>query len=121
MDSKKNDSGDTKMFYSITEVAQMLDIPASTLRYWEKELPSVNPRKSKGGTRKYTAEDIQELRIIYRLVKQEGHTIEGVKKHLQRHRRPEMKKQDALERLYAIRTQLSGIVEELEKLIPPDK
>ncbi len=121
MDKKKNDTRDAKMFYSITEVAQMLDIPASTLRYWEKELPSINPRKSKGGTRKYTAEDIQELRIIYRLVKQEGHTIEGAKKHLQRNRRPEMKKQDALERLCAIREELAGIVEELEKIVPPDE
>ncbi len=119
----KNDAGDgnAKMFYSITEVSRMLDIPPSTLRYWEKELPTVNPRKSRGGTRKYTAEDMHELRLIYRLVKQEGYTIEGVKRHLQRRRHPEMKKQDALERLYAIRAQLSSIVDELEKLIPRDK
>ena len=116
---KKNDEGrDAKMFYSITEVAQILNIPASTLRYWEKELPSVNPRKSKGGTRKYTAEDIQELRLIYRLVKQEGHTIEGTKKRLERRRLPEMKKQDALDRLYAVRSELMGIIDELDKIIP---
>ena len=78
MDKNNAGDGNAKMFYSITEVSRMLDIPPSTLRYWEKELPTVNPRKSRGGTRKYTAEDMHELRLIYRLVKQEGYTIEGV-------------------------------------------
>ena len=47
-----NDSDLKKMYYSISEVANMLNVPASTLRYWEKELSSVSPRRSVGGTRK---------------------------------------------------------------------
>ena len=105
-----------KMYYSISEVSEMLSIPASTLRYWEKELPSVNPRKSQGGTRKYAASDIDELRLIHRLVKEEGHTIEGVKKLLRRRRHGEMSKQDVIERLKSIRTELVGMMEEVEKV-----
>lgn len=107
-----------KMFYSITEVSRMLGVSPSTLRYWEHELPSVNPGRSSGGTRKYTAVDIEELRIIQRLVKQEGLTIEGVKKKLQRNRYGEMKKQDAIARLRSIRDELKAIIRELDKIHP---
>lgn len=105
-----------KMYYSISEVSAMLGIPASTLRYWEKELPSVNPRKSPGGTRKYAASDIDELRLIHRLVKTEGHTIEGVKNLLRRRRHTEMQKQDIVERLQAVRSELISMIEELERV-----
>lgn len=104
-----------KMYYSISEVSAMLDIPASTLRYWEKELPSINPRKSQGGTRKYAASDIDELRLIHRLVKDEGHTIEGVKKLLRRRRFREMGKQDIVQRLEAIRSELLSMIDELDR------
>lgn len=105
-----------KMYYSISEVSAMLGIPASTLRYWEKELPSVNPRKSQGGTRKYAASDIDELRLIHRLVKVEGHTIEGVKKLLRRKRGGEMQKQDIIERLGNVRSELVKMIEEIEEI-----
>jgi DNA-binding transcriptional MerR regulator len=72
----------TKLYYSIGEVAGMLDVNASLIRFWEKEFPSVNPKKSQKGNRRFTAENILELQRIYILVKQEGHTLDGAKKAL---------------------------------------
>lgn len=110
------DSEVKKIYYSISEVASMLNIPASTLRYWEKELSSVNPRRSQGGTRRYTAADINELRIVHRLVKEEGHTIEGVKKIMRSRRNTELNKQEALRRLVAIRSELVGMLDEFDRI-----
>ena len=106
-----------KMYYSISEVSSMLGIPASTLRYWEKELPTVSPRKSQGGTRKYSANDIEELRLVYRLVKDEGHTIDGVKRLLRRRRGAEVSKQETIQRLETIRGELLAMIEELDRVI----
>lgn len=106
-----------KMYYSISEVSDMLGVPASTLRYWEKELPTVSPRKSQGGTRKYSATDIEELRLVYRLVKDEGHTIDGVKRLLRRRRGTEVSKQEVIHRLEEIRGELLGMIDELDRVI----
>lgn len=105
-----------KMYYSISEVSSMLGIPASTLRYWEKELPSVSPRKSQGGTRKYSAADIDELRLIHRLVKEEGHTIDGVKKLLRRRRNSEVSKQEVIHRLETLRSELVAIIDAMDSV-----
>lgn len=105
-----------KMYYSISEVSDMLGIPASTLRYWEKELPNVCPRKSQKGTRKYSITDIEELRLVHRLVKEEGHTIDGVRRILRRRRGSETNKQEIIHRLETIRNELVGMIEELDKV-----
>lgn len=105
-----------KLYYSISEVSMMLGIPASTLRYWEKELPTVSPRKSQGGTRKYSATDIEELRLVFRLVKEEGHTIDGVKRLLRRRHSTEQGKQEVLSRLESIRSELLSMIEELDRV-----
>ena len=105
-----------KMFYSISEVSDMLGMPASTLRYWEKEIPTVAPRKSHGGTRKYSASDIEELRLVQRLVKVEGHTIEGVKKLLRSRRSPEVTKHAVVQRLTAVKSELEAMIAELDRL-----
>jgi DNA-binding transcriptional MerR regulator len=57
-------------------------VNTSLIRFWEKEFPSVNPKKNQKGNRRFTAENILELQRIYILVKQEGHTLEGAKKAL---------------------------------------
>ena len=105
-----------KMYYSISEVSSMLDIPPSTLRYWEKELPTISPRKSQGGTRKYSTADIEELRLVHRLVKDEGHTIDGAKRLLRTRRNSSVNKQEAIKRLEIIRQELLGMIEELEQV-----
>jgi DNA-binding transcriptional MerR regulator len=71
-----------KLFYSIGEVAEMLDVPVSTIRFWENEFDILKPRKNKKGNRLFTPPDIKNLKIIYHLVKEQGMTLAGAKKQL---------------------------------------
>ena len=71
-----------KLYYSIGEVAEMLDVPVSTVRFWENEFDILKPMKNKKGNRLFTPADIKNLRIIHHLVKEEGMTLTGAKKKL---------------------------------------
>ncbi len=71
-----------KLYYSIGEVAEMLDVPVSTVRFWENEFDVLKPMKNKKGNRLFTPADIKNLRIIHHLLKEEGMTLSGVKKKL---------------------------------------
>lgn len=73
---------DLKIFYSISEVARHLGVNTSLIRFWEKEFPQLKPRKNSRGERLYTKKDIQLLERIYHLVKVEGFTLEGARRHL---------------------------------------
>ncbi|GAB4281334.1 MAG: MerR family transcriptional regulator [Marinilabiliales bacterium] len=71
-----------KLYYSISEVAQMYGVNASLIRFWEKQFPQIKPKKNKKGNRLFTKEDIETFDLIYHLVKEKGLTIEGAKKQL---------------------------------------
>ncbi len=71
-----------KLYYSIGDVAVMLDVPVSTVRFWENEFNILKPMKNKKGNRMFTAGDVKNLRIIHHLLKEEGMTLAGVKKKL---------------------------------------
>lgn len=71
-----------KLYYSIGEVAEMLDVPVSTVRFWENEFAALKPMKNKKGNRLFTAGDLKNLKIIHHLLKEEGMTISGVRKRL---------------------------------------
>lgn len=72
----------TKLYYSIGDVAKMFDVNTSLIRFWEKEFPSVQPKKNKKGNRLFSPQNIMELQRIYQLVKVDGHTLDGAKKAL---------------------------------------
>ena len=48
---------DLKLYYSISEVAQMFDVNESLLRFWEKEFPQITPKTSGRGVRQYRKEE----------------------------------------------------------------
>jgi len=60
----------------------MLDVPVSTVRFWENEFDILRPMKNKKGNRMFTADDIKNLKIIHHLLKEEGMTLSGVKKRM---------------------------------------
>lgn len=72
----------TKLYYSIGEVADMFDVNTSLIRFWEKEFPSIQPKKNKKGNRSFTPKEIEKIDQIYTLVKEEGYTLDGAKKAL---------------------------------------
>lgn len=71
-----------KLYYSIREVSEMLDLEPYVLRFWEKEFPSLVPRKSHGGLRLYKRSDIEELRVIRELLYTEKYTIDGARRQI---------------------------------------
>ena len=71
-----------KLYYSIGEAAEMLNVPVSTVRFWENEFDILKPMKNKKGNRMFTPVDIKNLKIIHHLLKDEGMTIPGVRKRL---------------------------------------
>jgi DNA-binding transcriptional MerR regulator len=71
-----------KLYYSIGEVAKMFDVSNSLIRFWENEFDILQPRKNRKGDRLFTQADINNLQIIFHLVKERGYTLEGAKKKL---------------------------------------
>jgi len=76
-----------KLFYSMGEVAEMFDVNASLIRFWEKEFDIIKPKKNKKGNRLFTPADIDNFKVIYNLVKEQGLTLEGAKKYLKENRK----------------------------------
>ena len=72
----------SKLFYSISEVGQITDVPPYVLRYWEKEFKQLTPEKSSTGQRRFRREDIEMVVHIKKLLYEDLYTIEGAKKKL---------------------------------------
>ena len=102
-----------KYYYKIGEVAEMLGENPSLIRFWEKEFPSIKPKKNRRGNRVFTAKDIEQLKKIHNLVKGQGHTLEGAKKILKNNKNPNGRIVDIEERLKKVREFLVEIKNEL--------
>jgi len=72
----------SKLYYSISEVAKIAGIKAHVLRYWESEFPSLKPRKTRTGSRRYRPADIDEVMAIKDLLYDQGFKIAGARKML---------------------------------------
>ena len=105
---KKNK--DLKLYYSVSEVAEMLGVSESLLRFWEKEFPQITPKKAGRGIRQYRKEDIDTLKLIYHLVKERGLTLQGARQRLETNNKSQTDSNfELLERLRAIREELVGM------------
>lgn len=102
-----------KLYYSISEVADHFDVAASVLRYWETEFPELKPKRNSKGTRFYSKENIETIDLIHQLVKGQGYTIQGAKKHLKQNRRVLRKKQQAVEQLKELKSFLLTLRENI--------
>lgn len=71
-----------KIYLSIGELANKFNVTVSLIRFWEKEFKQFKPEKTIKGTRKYSKKNIEIFSILYRLIKIEGHTIEGAKEKI---------------------------------------
>ena len=104
------DDANLKKYYRIREVAEMLDIPLSTLRYWEQEFPSIRPKRGSKGTRLYTANDIERTRMIHFLLKVKGLKIDAAKAQINNNPSGVARQAAAVERLLKIRDELQGML-----------
>jgi len=71
-----------KLYYSIGEVADLFEVNASLIRFWEKEFAILKPKKNHKGNRQFTPKDIANIHKIYVLVKEKGFTLDGAKKSM---------------------------------------
>src|ERR1700744_2761459 len=72
----------SKMYYTMGEVSEMFDVNASLLRFYEKEFDVLKPKKNKKGNRLFTPEDVENLKVIFHLIRDKGYTLNGAKEHL---------------------------------------
>lgn len=105
-----------KLYYSLKEVAQHFGVNVSLLRFWESEFKNIKPRKTEGGTRQYTREDIEQIEIVYHLVKGQGLTLEGARQVLKQKKDETTRKLDVIHRLEAIRKELKQLEDEFNEL-----
>ncbi len=103
-----------KIYYRINEVAKAFDVNASLIRYWEKEFSFlIKPKKNGKGERLFTKKDIDNLKLIYHLVKENGYTLDGAKKKLRQKRQKVNKNLSVIERLENIKKELIEIKNKL--------
>ncbi|MUU79727.1 MerR family transcriptional regulator [Winogradskyella endarachnes] len=102
-----------KRYYGIGEVAKAFKVNASLIRFWEKEFDALKPKKNAKGNRKFTPEDIKNLKFIYHLVKERGFTLEGAKTHLKEEKKQALDKFAIIEKLEGIKAQLTKIKTQL--------
>lgn len=104
-----------KLYYSIGEVAEMLNVNASLLRYWEREFDILKPKKNAKGDRFFTKSDIEKIKLIYHLVREKGYTLEGAKARLKGNTGQEEKKFKLIEKLKKVKGFLVELKDELDR------
>lgn len=95
-----------KLYYSIGEVAKAFSVNASLIRFWDKEFDILKPKKNAKGNRKFSPEDIKNLKLIFHLVKERGFTLEGAKTHLKENQKKTLDKFEIISKLESIKNEL---------------
>ena len=105
-----------KLYYSIKEVAEMIGVSESNLRFWEKEMPMLKPKTTGNNVRQYTEADIENLRVVYNLVKVRGFKLAAAKKMLHENRQGADQSARVLEGLIRVRDDLKALKKQLDYL-----
>ena len=102
-----------KLFYKIGEVADIFSVNVSLIRFWEKEFDILKPKKNKKGNRLFTKKDVDNMNIIFHLVKERGFTLEGAKQKLKENKEDTINNIEIVNHLKDIRGFLVRLREEL--------
>ncbi len=110
--AKSPSDEDLKRYYSIGEVASLLGISATKIRYWDKEFAHLKPSKNSRGDRRFTKDNIQQLRQIDQLLNVRGFTIDGARKEIAAGRgsHANQGKQAVINRMLSVRRKLEGLL-----------
>ena len=95
------------------EVAEMFDVNPSLLRYWEQEFDILKPHRNKKGNRLFTPKDVDNIRIIYHLLKERKMKIEVARKYIRDYRKEVDRDAEITEHLMNIRAILLEIKQDL--------
>ena len=102
-----------KRYYKIGEVAKAFSVNTSLIRFWENEFDVLKPKKNNKGNRLFTPEDLENLKMIYFLVKEKGFTLEGAKNKLKENPDEVFSKHKIIMRLEDIKNELIEIKNQL--------
>lgn len=100
-----------KLYYSISEVSELTELPASTLRFWEKEFKELRPHRTPKGQRQYTPKDIETIRMLRFLLKERGLKLDAAKAELRNNRKGVDKTHEVVRRLQGIRSTLLKLLD----------
>ena len=102
-----------KIYYTIGEVAELFEVNQSLIRFWEKEFDILKPQKNKKGNRLFTKTDLDNLRLIYHLVKERGYTLQGAKEKLRQNREDVINAMEIIDSLNKVKGFLLDLKKEL--------
>ncbi|GJM61704.1 MULTISPECIES: MerR family transcriptional regulator [Persicobacter] len=102
-----------KKYYTIGEVAEMLQVSTSLIRFWEGEFGIIRPKKNRNGNRQFTKEDIENVKLIYHLVKEKGYTLQGAKDLLKNNTKEVKDKLEIIESLRSLKSFLIDLKTQL--------
>ena len=108
---------DLKLYYSIKEVAEMFGLNENTLRYWETEFPYLKPKTAgPSKVRQYSKKDIEQVQLIYNMVKVRGFKLAAAKKMINANRDGADRTAEVLSRLIEVKQDLQSLKHELDGL-----
>ena len=109
--AKELTKDDLKLYYSIGEVSELLGINATKIRYWDKEFTHLKPNKNSRGDRRFTKENIKQLRQIDNLLNHRKFTIEGARQEIAAQKKGSSEDKDAMvSRLLRVRRRLESLL-----------
>lgn len=113
-----NSNKELKIYYSIGEVADMLHVPETTLRFWEKEFAGyITPHKAGRQVRQYTKENIEQVRLVHHLIRERGMTLKGARQMLTSNKKAAVQTMEVIDRLKSIRQELVDMKQALDRTV----
>lgn len=106
-----------RIYWTIGEVADQLEVNTSLLRYWEKEFGMLRPKRTSKGDRLYTKDDIAKVREIQVLLKDKGFTIQGAKDQLRGSREQVDNTRELVDRLRRVRSELLTLRDDIDEAL----
>lgn len=105
-----------KKYYKISEVAELLNIPASTLRFWEKSFTVIKPKRNAHGTRFYTMADIEKISMVHYLVKERGLKLDAAQEQIRINPKGIEQRHQTVARLKEMRARVKMMLDALNSL-----
>lgn len=103
----------SKLYYPIGEVAEMFDVNTSMIRFYEKEFEILQPKKNAKGNRLFRPEDLDNLKIIFHLLKDKGFTLQGAKDFMKTNKNEVQDNQKIIDSLEKLKSFMNNLKEQL--------
>lgn len=105
-----------KKYYKISEVAEILGLPPSTLRFWESQFTIIKPKRNDRGSRFYTPQDIETIRMVHYLVKEKGLKLDAAQEQIKHNHSGVSRRHQTIQRLKDVRNRLQAMLDALNSL-----